>query len=115
MVAAKKSKQNSPFFNNTYTVIGLIVLGSIGAFWFSRSRLVSVKNPVSDVAQQTVPEQILAKHKSWVYTVDISPDGQTIASGSYDGTIKISNVSNGELLHKINAHDGDKLPGGMKT
>ncbi len=105
MVGVKKSTQNLPILDNSYTVIGLIVLAALGGFWLSRSRLISVKNPVSTITEQTVPAQILAKHKGWVYTVAISPDGQTLASGSYDGTIKISNLTNGELLYKIKAHD----------
>ncbi len=105
MVGVKKSTQNLPILDNSYTVIGLIILAALGGFWLSRSRLISVKNPVSTITEQTVPAQILAKHKGWVYTVAISPDGQILASGSYDGTIKISNLTNGELLHNIKAHD----------
>ncbi|NEQ41104.1 MAG: WD40 repeat domain-containing protein [Okeania sp. SIO3I5] len=102
MVGVKKSR---PILSNSYTIIGSIVLAAIGGFWLSRLILMSSKNPVSTITQQTVPTQVLAKHKGWVYTVAISPDGETLASGSYDGTIKITNISNGELLHNIKAHD----------
>ncbi|MEA5506552.1 hypothetical protein VB735_26310 [Halotia wernerae UHCC 0503] len=30
----------------------------------------------------------------WVYAIAISSDGKTLASGSYDGTIKIWNLHN---------------------
>ncbi|PSB04666.1 AAA-like domain-containing protein [Merismopedia glauca] len=42
-------------------------------------------------------------HKGRVYTVSFSPDGQTIASGSYDKTIKLWNID-GQLIHSLNGH-----------
>ena len=35
------------------------------------------------------PVRTLTGHSVWVYAIAISPDNQTLASGSYDGTIKI--------------------------
>jgi WD40 repeat protein len=31
----------------------------------------------------------LTEHQKWVYSLAVSPDGQTLASGSEDKTIKI--------------------------
>jgi len=39
-----------------------------------------------------------------VWSVAISPDGQTVVSGSYDGTIKLWRLGTGELLRTISGH-----------
>ncbi len=41
-----------------------------------------------------------------MYSLAISPDGRTLISGSKDKTIKIWNLSAGELLHTLSGHDG---------
>ena len=40
----------------------------------------------------------LTGHQSPVNSVSFSPDGKTIASGSYDKSIKLWNVADGQLL-----------------
>ena len=47
---------------------------------------------------------ILLKQSVWIYSVAISPDGQTLASGSYDKTIKVWNLRTGKLLHILLGH-----------
>jgi WD40 repeat protein len=47
-------------------------------------------------------------HSSWVTSVAISPDGQTLASSSEDKTIKLWNLRTGELLHTLTGHS-DKV------
>ena len=46
----------------------------------------------------------MASHQSSIYSVDFSPDGKTIASGSYDNTVRLWEVSTGKELavFKIN-------------
>jgi WD40 repeat protein len=44
---------------------------------------------------QGTPARTLAGHKDWVYAVAFSPDGKTLASGSYDRTIRLWNVATG--------------------
>lgn len=48
----------------------------------------------------------LTGHLSWVRSVVIHPDGQRLASGSGDRTLKIWNLETGELLQTIAAHTG---------
>ena len=38
-------------------------------------------------------------------SVAISPDGQTLASGSDDKTIKLWNLKTGDLLHTLTGHE----------
>ncbi|MGL5065478.1 MAG: WD40 repeat domain-containing protein [Microcoleus sp.] len=47
--------------------------------------------------------QILEGHADWVYGVSFSPDGQRIASGSGDRTVRLWSVE-GELLQTLEGH-----------
>lgn len=44
--------------------------------------------------------------KDWVYAVTISPDGKLIAAGSWDGEVRIWNVSDAALVKGFNASPG---------
>jgi WD40 repeat protein len=46
----------------------------------------------------------LSGHSSWVTTVAISPDSQTLASGSMDDKIKLWNLQSGELIQTLTGH-----------
>ncbi len=48
-------------------------------------------------------QQYLRGDVGQIYTVSISPDGQTLVAGSF-GTIKVWNITTGELIHTIKAH-----------
>ncbi len=47
----------------------------------------------------------LLGHEGQVYAVAFSPDGRTLVSGGQDGTIRVWNPMDGQLLHMIRAHD----------
>ena len=49
-------------------------------------------------------EKTLAGHSNWVNSVSFSPDGTKLASGSEDKTIKIWEVSTGQLLKTLEGH-----------
>jgi WD40 repeat protein len=45
--------------------------------------------------------QTLHGHTDWVRSVTFSPDGQTLASGSTDETIKVWDVNTGKCLRTL--------------
>jgi len=57
-----------------------------------------------DIRQEEPLLHTLSGHKDWIRTIAISPDGQTIASGSYDNTIKIWALQTGECLNTLEGH-----------
>ena len=52
-------------------------------------------------------QQTLTGHSKSVYSVAYSPNGQTLASGSWDNTIKLWNVKTGNLLQTLEGHSKD--------
>ncbi len=52
----------------------------------------------------TEPRRVLTGHQAAVYAIAVSPDGQTIASGGDDKTIKLWHLD-GKLRQSIVAHD----------
>ncbi|KAL2140827.1 hypothetical protein VTI28DRAFT_3191 [Corynascus sepedonium] len=48
--------------------------------------------------------QTLEGHSHWVWSVAFSPDGQRLASGSRDYTIKIWEAASGSCLHTLQGH-----------
>ena len=47
----------------------------------------------------------------WVYALSISPDGKTIASGSWNGEVRLWNLEDGKPFRTIIAAPGYKAPG----
>ncbi|HMC09911.1 MAG TPA: c-type cytochrome domain-containing protein, partial [Pirellulaceae bacterium] len=45
-------------------------------------------------------------HKDSLYTARLSPDGQLLATGGYDSTIKLWNVENGKVVRTLDGHNG---------
>jgi WD40 repeat protein len=48
----------------------------------------------------------LQGHTGAVWTVAISPDGQTLASGGVDQTIRLWDLQTGHCLHLLDEHSG---------
>ena len=47
---------------------------------------------------------VLMGHTDAVYDVEFSPDGELLASGSYDDSVKLWRVSDGKLVATLNGH-----------
>jgi WD40 repeat protein len=52
----------------------------------------------------------LQGHNDWIYSLAIARDGKTVASGSWDGEVKLWNIADGKLIRSIIAAPGYKPP-----
>jgi WD40 repeat protein/mono/diheme cytochrome c family protein len=60
-------------------------------------------------ADNSAATKTLAGHTDWVYAIAFSPDGNLLASGAYNGEIKIWKVADGSLVKSFNATPGLKV------
>ena len=65
--------------------------------------LAQADSPPSESAE---PIQVFSGHSGPVYAVDISPGGDLVATASFDGTLKIWNVSDGAERATYSGHKG---------
>ena len=73
--------------------------------WLCAACLGLLPSPLS--AQEPKLRDTLQGHRNGVHSVAYSPDGKTLASGSFDGTIKLWDVATGkEQVHPANARVG---------
>lgn len=49
----------------------------------------------------------IREHKYYISSLAITPDNKTLVSGSCDGTVKIWNLTTGELLHNLTDHSSE--------
>lgn len=74
---------------------------AVSAKEYQRERAVSQSQ---NIWKKAVFARTLADHLWGVTSVAISPDGQTLVSGSIDKTVKIWNLPAGKLLHTLAGH-----------
>ena len=52
------------------------------------------------------PVRTLTGHSDWVYALAISPDGNLVASGSWNGEVKVWKLADGSVVKAFNASPG---------
>jgi WD40 repeat protein len=68
---------------------------------YDSGELVITLDTRSGAEMLSLPE---GSHRSWVESVDFSPDGALLATASLDGTAKIWSMPDGILLHALSGH-----------
>nr|WP_225880409.1 WD40 repeat domain-containing serine/threonine-protein kinase [Anabaenopsis elenkinii] len=92
----------------------------------SVSEVIQALSPVSPVITTSSTEvspaidtsklrHTLTGHSDWVTSVGFSPDGQTLASGSRDKTIKLWDVQTGKVRHTLTGHSDWVLSVGFSS
>jgi WD40 repeat protein len=61
------------------------------------------------------PKQTLSGHADWVYSIALSGDGKTVASGSWDGQVRLWTLEDGKLIRTILAAPGFKPEGNTQA
>ncbi|MBD1921335.1 serine/threonine protein kinase [Microcoleus sp. FACHB-831] len=89
-------------------LVGGVILTGLGGLLgvLMYGQLTFNSDPISLVISQSYLKNTLQGHSGFVYSVAISPDGQTLVSGSDDKTIKIWNLASGKLIRTLqgNSH-----------
>ncbi len=65
-----------------------------------------VTNALQELLNRKSERNRLEGHDNLVTSVNFSPDGKTLVSGSWDGTIKLWNVETGKEIRTLKGHDG---------
>ncbi|MCT7966362.1 serine/threonine protein kinase [Laspinema sp. D1] len=93
-------KMTLPFAVATGLLI-LVGLGGVSGYKYLQANPCVIKKATYCVNTLV---NTLAGHSGWVWSVAISPDGQTLVSASNDKTIKIWNLANGNLIRTLAGH-----------
>ncbi|KAI9674644.1 MAG: hypothetical protein M1822_009048 [Bathelium mastoideum] len=78
---------------------------SIVRMAFDKARLTKLRVTPQLIQNWSSELQKLEGHENWVMAVAFSPDGQLVASGSYDRTIRLWNTTTGEEMQKLEGHE----------
>ncbi len=70
--------------------------------WDAESR---ISYSVVSKSLEQIPEQQVWRHEDGVSSVAITPDGQTIVSGGYDGTVRLWNRDGTPLNQSLTGHE----------
>lgn len=85
--------------------------GAVGSVWRSHQAQPQLPQPLNPPPppnwQNPQLVDTLTEHQDGVGSVAISPDGQTLASGSWDGTIELWDLQNGKPKRTLTGHSKD--------
>lgn len=105
LTAPTTQKQVTKLFNGKFKqqllINTAIVFLGLGGVWYLYNLPQLVPQPVDSTQPYT-----LKGHSSDVNSVAFSPDGQFLATGSDDKTIKIWNLKTRQKIHTLNRHSG---------
>ncbi|MDX2035103.1 MAG: c-type cytochrome domain-containing protein [Isosphaeraceae bacterium] len=75
-------------------------------------RVVAVgQDKVVRVFDKFAPKHAMQGHNDWIYSLALSPDGKTIATGSWDGEVRLWTIDDGKPVKDFLAAPGLKKPG----
>jgi serine/threonine protein kinase len=87
--------------------LGVVAVGAIALVKF----LPSNTSTQQETAQQETAQKVslvkkIPGHSNGISSIAISPDGQILASGSFDKTIKLWNLKTGQEIQTLRGHSG---------
>ena len=85
-------------------LLGTAIVLTIGLGGYGIMKLYPPHTPEANGSRTISVHKTLTGHSSYVNTLAISPDGQTLVSGSADKTIKIWNLSTGQEIRSLKGH-----------
>lgn len=87
--------------------VNAVVFSPDGAYLFAAAGQPGL---VGEVRQWRVADGSLVRvfegHKDAIYSEALSPDGKTLATGSYDQKIKLWNIETGQEIRTLSGHNG---------
>ncbi|GAB1544009.1 hypothetical protein NUACC21_66850 [Scytonema sp. NUACC21] len=102
---AKTASPKSSYLSTLLPFAGVLAIALGAGLYY-----ISLSLPPQNAKQENVTEKsftfarTLSGHSSFVWSVALSADGQTLASGSEDNTIRIWHPSSGKLNHILKSH-----------
>ncbi|MEB3218555.1 MAG: serine/threonine-protein kinase [Nostocales cyanobacterium 94392] len=106
----KLSKQNFNFrkillLGAAIALVGTQIYGFVRYGLFPTNPIsINTSIPSTSIPSRILLQKTLTEHSDWVNSVAISPDGNILASGSFDNTIKLWNLATGELIRTLAEH-----------
>ncbi|MFB2770574.1 CHAT domain-containing protein [Pelatocladus sp. BLCC-F211] len=85
---------------------GKLVKKSIWQPWIVPETQMQVVSTLQDIVYN-YQVKTLKGHGYWVWGVSFSPDGQILASTSWDKTVKLWNVTTGQVIKTLTEHTGE--------
>jgi WD40 repeat protein len=110
-VALQKASRQNTNWRTRFLVCAAITIVGTQIYGYVRYGLFPT-NPISVIASKDSDvflERTLTGHSSSVISVAISPDGNTLATASFDKTIKLWNLATGEQIRTLSGHSDEVI------
>ncbi|MBU7586969.1 MAG: serine/threonine protein kinase [Nostoc sp. TH1S01] len=101
-ITIPKTTQSSSRLSRAITFGSLLLLG--GMLSYGLYQLPKLSSVHHNKIEHLQIDKTLNSHSSYVKTLAITPNGQTLLSGSSDKNIKIWNLADGSLIRTISGH-----------